>query len=149
MKNNEKIQENTAELNRRKKNSYKLIAIIALCILFAAVYFAVIGYEAANGFKNSIIMQVYAYTDAALLLAFFILNGGLSKGVPTPEMFDNSVPREKAERTIAIITRCKKIAKPLLFFIIPLTFTLFADILFLLWGDFFTDILNNIKALVK
>lgn len=149
MKKTEKDEKRGADTAKQKKSAYKLIAVIALTVLFAAVYFSLISYEAENGFKNSIVMQVYAYTDALLVAAYLILNGGLSKDIPTLEMFDESVPREKAERTIEGIKSRKKLAKPLMFLIIPLTFTLFADVIFLFWGDLFAEILGGLISLIK
>lgn len=131
-----------------KRNSYKLILVIVLCVVFAAVYFSVLSYEVSRDFENSIIMQIYAYTDAALIILFVILNGGLSKGAPTLDMIDESVPREKAQKTIDGIIKRKKLAKPLMFVIIPVTFTLFADVLMLFWGDTIISILKSLASLL-
>lgn len=132
--------------DRAKANSYKLILIIVLCIIFAAVYFTFLDFEQKSGYTNSIIMQVYAYGDAVLLVLFVILNGGFSRDAPTIDMIDKSVDPKKAEKTIALILRGKKLAKPLMFIIIPVTFTLFADVLLLFWGD---TIKSAVKALVS
>lgn len=134
--------------DRAKINSYKLILLIVLCVAFAAVYFAVLDFEEARGYTNSIIMQVYAYGDAVLLVLFIILNGGFSKEAPTLDMIDKSISREKAEKTVALISRTRKLAKPLMFVIIPVTFTLFADVILLFWGDMIKGALDSVRSLI-
>ena len=135
--------------DRAKINSYKLILLVVLCIVFAAVYFAVLDFEEASGYTNSIIMQVYAYGDAVLLVLFVILNGGFSKEAPTVDMIDKSAGKERAEKTVALISRTRRIAKPLMFVIIPVTFTLFADVILLFWGDMIGRALDGIKSLLE
>ncbi|MBE6605694.1 MAG: hypothetical protein E7635_01470 [Ruminococcaceae bacterium] len=134
--------------DRAKINSYKLILLVILCIVFAAVYFASLDFEEARGYTNSIIMQIYAYGDAVLLVLFVILNGGFSKGALTVDMIDKSVDKEKAEKTVALISHTKKLAKPLMFVIIPVTFTLFADVILLFWGDMIKSALDGLKSLL-
>ena len=106
-------------------------------------------FELASGYKNSIIMQVYAYADAALLLAFLILNLGFTSEKMTADMFSSEVPREVAEKRAARINRNKDIAKNLLYLIIPITFTLFADVLVLFWGDKLTALFGGLFSAFK
>ncbi len=119
----------------KKKNSKRAITLFVLCILFLAVYFTVMSFEIASGYKNSVIMQVYAYADAALLFVFIVLNLGFTSGKMTADMFSSELTREEAEKRAAAINRNKSIARGLLYFIIPITFTLFADVFLLFWGD--------------
>lgn len=132
-----------------KKSAYKLLLIIILCVIIGGAYFAILDYEEEAGLKNSIVMQVYAYTDAVLVIAFLVLNSGLSSSVPTVDMIDESVPREKAKKFVEGINKRKRYAKPLLFLIIPLTFTLFADIMLLFWGDMVTALFKSIFSSIK
>lgn len=106
-------------------------------------------FELASGYKNSIIMQVYAYADAVLLFAFVILNLGFTSGKMTADMFSAELSREVAEKRAAAINRNKSIARTLLYLIIPITFTLFADIIILFWGDKFTAILGGLASAFK
>lgn len=106
-------------------------------------------FELASGYKNSIIMQVYAYADAVLLFAFVILNLGFTSGKMTADMFSAELSREVAEKRAAAINRNKSIARTLLYLIIPITFTLFADIIILFWGDKFTAILGGLTSAFK
>ncbi len=134
---------------RQKTNAKRAIAVILLCILFLAVYFTVMSFEIASGYETSIIMQVYAYADAALLFAFLILNLGFTSGKMTADMFSSELSREKAEKRAATINRNKDIAKGLLFFIIPITFTLFADVLLLFWGDKLSAMFDGLMSAFK
>lgn len=132
-----------------KRNARRAITLFLLCILFLSVYFVVMSFELASGYKNSIIMQVYAYADAALLLAFLILNLGFTSEKMTADMFSSEVPREVAEKRAARINRNKDIAKNLLYLIIPITFTLFADVLVLFWGDKLTALFGGLFSAFK
>ena len=134
---------------RQKKMGKRAIILLVLCILFLAVYFTVMSFEIASGYKNSIIMQVYAYADAALLLVFLVLNLGFTSGKMTADMFSSELTREQAEKRAALVNRNKDIARNLLYFIIPLTFTLFADVLLLFWGDKFSAIFDGLMSAFK
>lgn len=134
---------------KQKTNAKRAIAVILLCILFLAVYFTVMSFEIASGYETSIIMQVYAYADAALLFAFLILNLGFTSGKMTADMFSSELSREQAEKRAATINRNKDIAKGLLYFIIPITFTLFADVLLLFWGDKLSAMFGGLMSAFK
>ncbi len=125
----------SAQDGKQKSTARRAIALLILCILFLALYFTVMSFELASGYTNSVIMQIYAYADAALVLVFIVLNLGFSNEKMTADMFSSELSREEAERRAAAINRNKSIARGLLYLIIPLTFTLFADVLLLFWGD--------------
>ena len=131
------------------RNGKRAVALLLLCILFLAVYFTVMAFEMASGYKNSVIMQIYAYADAVLLLAFVVLNLGFTSGKMTADMFSAEVPRDVAEKRAATINRNKGIARTLLYFIITITFTLFADIIILFWGDKFSALLGGLTSALK
>ena len=134
---------------KQKRNAKRAITLLLLCILFLAVYFTVMSFEIASGYTTSVIMQVYAYADAALLLAFLILNLGFTSGKISADMFSEKLTREQAEHRAQIINRNKDIARGLLYFIIPLTFTLFADVLLLFWGDKLSAMLDGLTSVFK
>ncbi len=134
---------------KQKKMGKRAITLFVLCVLFLAVYFAVMSFEIASGYENSIIMQVYAYADAALLLVFIVLNLGFTSEKMTADMFSDKLTREEAEKRAAAVNRNKGIARNLLYFIIPLTFTLFADVLLLFWGDKFSAIFDGLMSAFK
>ena len=134
---------------KQKANAKRAITIMLLCILFLAIYFTVMSFEIASGYKTSVIMQVYAYADAVLLLAFLILNLGFTSGKMTADMFSSEISREQAERRAKAINRNKDIARNLLYLIIPITFTLFADVLLLFWGDKLSAMLQGLTSVFK
>ena len=134
---------------KQKKMGKRAITLFILCILFLAVYFTVMSFEIASGYKNSVIMQVYAYADAVLLLVFIVLNLGFTSGKMTADMFSSELTREEAEKRAALVNRNKSIARNLLYIIIPLTFTLFADVLLLFWGDKFSAIIDGLMSAFK
>ncbi len=134
---------------KQKANAKRAITIMLLCILFLAVYFTVMSFEIASGYKTSVIMQVYAYADAVLLFAFLILNLGFTSGKMTADMFSSELSREQAERRAKAINRNKDIARNLLYLIIPITFTLFADVLLLFWGDKLSAMLQGLTSVFK
>ena len=128
------------------RNIGRFILIIALCVLFAAVYFGVLRAEQARGASDSVIMRVYAYADAALFIAFVIINVGFSTKLPTRDMFDPSVSDAEAEAVISRLKKRKAAARNLLYLIIPLTFSLFADIIILFWSDFFASLFKGLAS---
>ena len=119
----------------KKDKKKKAAAIILLCVLFAGVYFAVMSFEAASGYKNSVIMQIYACLDALLIFLYIVLNLGFSGEKASADMFGPTVEPEAAQKRADLINRNKRIAAGLLYVILPLTFTLLADIVILFWGD--------------
>ena len=126
---------NNCTPKQQRKTAVKAILLVLLCVILLGIYFSVLKYEEKNRFTTSIITRVYAYADVLLVSAYAVLNLGFTNKKITPDMFSEEIDRETAFKRAEILNKNKAKAKWLLYLIIPLTFTVFADVIILFWGD--------------
>lgn len=101
-----------------------VFAVYQTCLKLAEIY-------------NIILIQqitIISYTAITTVLAcaFIIINGGVSKDIPTKFDLKDSLTDEEKEKLIQKITDRRTKAKKILVFLIPFIFTLFFDTLYLL-----------------
>lgn len=123
----------------KKKFPLKRALLILLSTLVAFVlYESVITVEQNARLGYSIIMPVYFGIIAVLLCAIIVLNRGFSNKPFTVEMLcTNGVAAEDAEEICNKLNAQKKLAKKLMFFLLPILLSVLLDIIYLFYGDFF------------
>ena len=124
------VRAKTKQFNWQRALSLILATLAAFVLLEG-----VIQLEASGGLSFSIITVVYYIIITVLLLAILFLNKGFSRNELTPDMLEDSVPREEAARICANVNRQKKLAKKLMLVLVPFVFAVFFDLLYLFYGD--------------
>lgn len=130
-----------------KKFNWKRALLIALCTIAAfAVYEVLIAAPTLRIGGIPIIMPIYLGIVTVLLCAIFILNSGISQKPVTPEMLRMSEDEDE-DTLIEICNRInarKAKAKKLMFVLLPFLFSVFFDMIYLFYGDFFKGALEAI-----
>ncbi len=121
----------TAELKRTSRRiNWKLIGeILGLTVLFAGFY------QFAMQREWAAVMWVYYAALLILLVAFLILNRGLSRAPFTPEQLPDDWSDEKKTAFAARDVRNKAIARRLLIFLLPLLFNFVIESAYLFYLD--------------
>ena len=121
----------TAELKRTSRRiNWKLIGeILGLTILFVGFY------QFAMRREWAVVMWIYYAATLILLVAFLILNRGLSRAPLTPEQLPDAWSDEKKAAFAARDVRNKAIARRLLIFLLPLLFNFVVETAYLFYLD--------------
>jgi hypothetical protein len=109
-----------------KKHKLRRLGLLALS--FAVIY---VIYVAGCRYEFKPIVPVYFGVLLALLVAFIILNRGFDTKSPERGMLPDDWDEEKKTVFLADDEKRKRIARSLLFFIIPLLLTFAFDIIYL------------------
>lgn len=138
--------ENTLRSQLKRFRWKRLLFIILATALVFGAYEALIYVNFLPIGGVSIIMPVYFIIVAVLLCAVLILNSGISTKEITPEMLRTYENEDTAhlEEICEKLNARKKIAKRLMFVLLPFLFAILFDVLCLFYGDFF---INAIAAL--
>lgn len=130
-----------------KKFNWKRALIIALSTIAAfALYEVLIAIPALRIGGIPIIMPIYVGIVTVLLCAIFILNSGISQKPVTPDMLRTSEDEDEA----ALAEICTRInarkakAKKLMLVLLPFLFSVFFDMIYLFYGDFFKGAIEAI-----
>lgn len=126
MKRNKK-ESNESQLETAvKKVNWKLAAKLAISfIVIATVYFVCVYY------MLKFIVHVYAIALLVLSVAYVLLARGYSLKPVDESLFPDDWDAERRQKYIEGDIKRKKIAKTLLFFIIPIMFTFMLDMLYI------------------
>ncbi len=92
---------------------------------------------------------VYYGLTAATSLGYLIYNRGLSRDKLTTDMLPADWSYEKKTAFLEERDERKRKSKWLLTIIFPLCLTIFFDILYLFWGDYFSSIFGSLGDLFK
>lgn len=122
----------------REMNWKTIIKLILLFALFYGFYQFVLQMAKPYGLPVyetvcTVVVCAYVLATTVLGVVYIILNKGISNDIPTKEMLRDDWSDEKKEKYIEELTKGKKKARKLLFFIAPLVFTLLIDMLMLLF----------------
>ncbi len=122
----------------KKPFNFKRAILIALSTLAAfTVYEALISVKFLPVGGVPVIMPVYFIITTLLICAIVFLNRGFSTKDVTPDMFKGEADEAELQKVCANINRQKKIAKKLMLVMLPFLFSIFFDMIYLFYGDFF------------
>lgn len=125
-----------------KRALYLLLATIAAF----AVLEAAISLEAASRLTVSVVTIVYYVIVTTLACAVVILNHGFSRKPFTRDMLSEDLPDDEAERLLSKLNRRKEIAKKIMLVLIPFTFAILLDFMYLFYGDTLKKIFGFIAS---
>ncbi len=128
-----------------KRFNFRRAIFIALTTLAVfTLYETLIAVPALRVGGIPIIMPVYFVIVTALICAIIFFNHGFSKDKLTPDMFSEDNDAERVKALCETVNRHKLIAKKLMFVLLPFLFSIFFDIIYLFYGDFFAGALSLI-----
>ncbi len=104
-----------------------LIKLVVSFVVVIGVYILIIKYQSMVG------MVAFYIATGVLLVACVILNGGLNKDIPSPEMLRDSWSYEKKQKFIKAMVKGKKLAKDLIIVLLPMLTAVMIDIIYLFW----------------
>ncbi len=110
-----------------KQATGTLIKLVISFIVVIGVYILIIRAQSMIG------MTVFYSLTGLLLIACVILNGGLNKDIPTPEMLRDSWSEQKKQKFIAAIVKGKKLAKSIIILLLPMLVVVMIDVIYLFW----------------
>lgn len=124
----------------KRFNWKRLLIIVVSTIAAFALYRIFIDIPALRIGGIPIIMPIYIGIVTLLASAIIILNSGLSTKPITADMLkaDEFDDREELEAVVAKLNERKKTAKKLMMVLLPFLFSIFFDMIFLFYGDFFS-----------
>ena len=135
----------SAEVKTKKPFNFKRAILIGLTTLAAFVLYETlitVKFLPVGGIP--VIMPIYFVITAALVCVIVFLNRGFSAKEVTPEMFRDDVPKEDVEKACETLNRNKKTAKKLMLVLLPFLFSIFFDMIYLFYGDFFKGAVDAI-----
>ncbi len=122
----------------KKPFNFKRALLIAISTLAAfTVYEALISVNFLPVGGVPVIMPVYFIITTLLVCAIVFLNRGFSVKEVTPEMFKGEAESDELQKICDNINRQKKTAKKLMLVLLPFLFSIFFDMIYLFYGDFF------------
>ena len=107
----------------------KLVKIAAWFIAVMVIYILIIKYQS---FVGTVLLYL---VTGVLFIVCIVLNGGLNKDIPTPEMLRDDWSPEKKERFISNIVKGKNMAKELMYVLLPMLVAVMIDLVYLFWID--------------
>lgn len=111
---------------RKRKFNFLLLGKLALSFV---VIFGI--YQAGCMYEFKPIVPIYLGALTVLITAYLILNRGIDRDTPTPEMLPDDWDDQRKLKFIESDRVGKRRAKRLLIFIIPMILTLLIDIIYL------------------
>lgn len=128
------IVQRYAELPEKPKNKSNLkraLALLAVAAVLVAVYAAgwILQDTRYYVFTQWVIM-IYYLALPLLIVAFVLLNKGISNDVPTREQLSDDMSDAEKDAFIEDVKACRRRSRPLLIPIIPLAFIVGFDIIF-------------------
>ncbi len=124
---------------KKKPFNVKRALLIALSTIAAfALYETLISLNVLPIGGIPIIMPIYFITVTLLVCAIIFLNRGFSGKDVTPDMFSDDADPEHIKVVCENINRQKKLARRLMLVLLPFLFSIFFDMLYLFYGDFFS-----------
>ena len=122
----------------KKPFNFKRALLIAVSTLAAfAVYETLISVNFLPVGGVPVIMPVYFVITTLLVCAIVFLNRGFSVKEVTPDMFNGEADSGELQKICDNINRQKKTAKKLMLVLLPFLFSIFFDMIYLFYGDFF------------
>lgn len=110
-----------------------LFTLLLSCALFVTLYFTGWHFHDTKFYPFSIAVEIGLYVLlGVLLLAFIMVNRGVSTDIPTPDQLSASMSAAEKEAFIDEISRRRKRARPLLYMIFPLVFIVGFDMVYTL-----------------
>lgn len=101
--------------------------------LFGGLYLAGWRLQSTRFYRVSIAIEIVCYLLLALLvIAYVIVNRGLSRDLPTAQQLSDSMTEEQKAEFIADLTRAHDRARPLVYLIFPLLIVVCFDIFYTL-----------------
>lgn len=127
-------------------NWKRALLIAGATVLAFAVYEALIASNFLPVGGIPIIMPIYFITVTALITAIVILNSGFSVKPVTPEMLRESDDddMEELKRICDVLNRRKLKAKKLMLVLLPFLFSIFFDMIYLFYGEFFAGAMDTL-----
>lgn len=110
--------------NRKKKLRRLLLLALSFIVIFGI-------YAAGCRLELKAIVMIYLGLLLALIIAFIILNRGIDTEPPEYDMLPEEWDREKKTRYLDNDAKRRKIARMLLYAIIPLLITFAVDLVYL------------------
>lgn len=133
-KHHTKVQASSDGLEKRRRNGQKILILFGLFIVFEVIYQSVLQLEK----RLWPLFPVSIYVLSAIVLVLFIIYFIMNKGQPrlryTPDDFDRSIPTEQRQAMAEKYNTLKDRSKILVYFIIPLSFVLAVDYIFIFLG---------------
>lgn len=133
-KHHTKVQASSDGLEKRRRNGQKILILFGLFIVFEVIYQSVLQLET----RLWPLFPVSIYVLSAIVLALFIIYFIMNKGQPrlryAPDDFDRSIPNEQRQAMAEKYNKLKDRSKILVYFIIPLSFVLAVDYIFIFLG---------------
>lgn len=133
-KHHTKVQASSDGLEKRRRNGQKILILFGLFIVFEVIYQSVLLLEK----RLWPLFPVSIYVLSAIVLVLFIIYFIMNKGQPrlryAPDDFDESIPNEQRQAMAEKYNTLKDRSKILVYFIIPLSFVLAVDYIFIFLG---------------
>lgn len=124
-----RYKKNYEEEKEKAKPKKRFLARLGLLALSFIVLFGI--YATGNNLRFKPIVPIYFGALLILLAAFIILNRGIDTKIPEYDMLPDEWDADRKNAYLAKEEKKKRIARLLLFFIIPLLLIFAVDIIYL------------------
>lgn len=133
-KHHTKVQASSDGLEKRRRNGQKILILFGLFIVFEVIYQSVLQLEKRLWPLFPVSIYVLSAIVLVLFIIYFIMNKGQIRLRYTPDDFDRSIPNEQRQAMAEKYNKLKDRSKILVYFIIPLSFVLAVDYIFIFLG---------------
>lgn len=101
------------------------------CVCFGGLYLAAWLLQDTRFYPFSIAVEVLYYVLlVVLLLAFVVVNRGISNDIPTPEQLSDELTETEKQEFIASVKASRQKARPIAYAVFPLLFIVGFDIVY-------------------
>lgn len=122
-------------LQAKRRNGQKILIMLGLFVVFELVYQLILQLEKKLWPLYPVSIYVLSSIVAVLFITFFVMNRGDSPRMRyTSDDFDKTIPLSQREEMAQRYNAQKERAKILVYFIVPLSFVLAIDFIFIFSG---------------
>lgn len=133
-KHHTRVDTRSESLEKRRKNGQKILILFGLFIVFEIIYQSVLQLEKRLWPLYPVSIYVLSAIVLVLFIIYFIMNKGQPRLRYAPDDFDESIPREQRQALAERYNTLKDRSKILVYFIVPLSFVLAIDYIFIFLG---------------
>ena len=133
-KHHTRVDTRSENLEKRRKNGQKILILFGLFIVFEIIYQSVLQLEKRLWPLYPVSIYVLSAIVLVLFIIYFIMNKGQPRLRYAPDDFDESIPHEQRQALAERYNTLKDRSKILVYFIVPLSFVLAIDYIFIFLG---------------
>ena len=133
-KHHTRVDTRSEGLEKRRKNGQRILILFGLFIVFEIIYQSVLQLEKRLWPLYPVSIYILSAIVLALFIIYFIMNKGQPRLRYAPDDFDESIPREQRQALAEQYNTLKDRSKILVYFIVPLSFVLAIDYIFIFLG---------------